>query len=286
METFKATIGYDVEFPVRDKVTKEYISAIPFIAGTKKNPLKTKHGFIHHDNVLAEIGGNPAVTEEAFVNSVTKAMMDLQVYLHDKGLEPVRESFIEYETSELATPEAMQFGCEAEYCVYNEDVFAPFTQDPALLGNGRTAAGHIHMSLARMDPDSVHATVKLCDALLGLYSVSRNPDGHKRRVFYGKAGTFRVKPYGMEYRVPDNFWTASKNHMRDIFKLAKTVQEFNRKGPRNWVAQLKSEVSLQTIHNMINNSTGWTAEQVDEYLTNRVLRDGLGTKVPLSVQVA
>ena len=36
---------------------------------------------------------------------------------------------------------------------------------------------------------------------------------------YGKAGAFRPKPYGMEYRVLSNFWLTSDVHMGNVFHL-------------------------------------------------------------------
>jgi hypothetical protein len=33
-------------------------------------------------------------------------------------------------------------------------------------------------------------------------------DGFQRKAIYGKAGAFRKKPYGVEYRTPSNWWCA------------------------------------------------------------------------------
>jgi hypothetical protein len=32
-------------------------------------------------------------------------------------------------------------------------------------------------------------------------------DGEERKKLYGKAGAMRIKPYGVEYRTPSNWWT-------------------------------------------------------------------------------
>ncbi|MCW8826503.1 MAG: hypothetical protein OQK78_08770, partial [Gammaproteobacteria bacterium] len=47
--------------------------------------------------------------------------------------------------------------------------------------------------------------VKAMDLYLGVPSVLIDPD-NDRRELYGKAGAYRNKPYGLEYRTLSNFW--------------------------------------------------------------------------------
>jgi hypothetical protein len=55
---------------------------------------------------------------------------------------------------------------------------------------------------------------------LGLWSVIRDPDT-KRRELYGKAGAFRFKPYGVEYRVLSNFWLHTPDRMEYVWHLVR-----------------------------------------------------------------
>jgi hypothetical protein len=44
-----------------------------------------------------------------------------------------------------------------------------------------------------------------------------------RRQLYGKAGAFRPKPYGMEYRVLSNRWLDSEPLMRWVYNTLQTA---------------------------------------------------------------
>ena len=47
--------------------------------------------------------------------------------------------------------------------------------------------------------------IQRCDLFLGVPSVLMD-EGELRKQLYGKAGAFRPKPYGVEYRTLSNFW--------------------------------------------------------------------------------
>jgi hypothetical protein len=57
------------------------------------------------------------------------------------------------------------------------------------------------------------------DFFLGLPSLLLDPD-EERRIMYGKAGAFRWKPYGMEYRVMSNFWLGHDSLIEWVFQNA------------------------------------------------------------------
>ena len=57
------------------------------------------------------------------------------------------------------------------------------------------------------------------DATLGLASLLFDPDT-KRRSLYGKAGAFRPKSYGVEYRVLSNRWIKGIPLMRYVYNLS------------------------------------------------------------------
>jgi phiEco32-like amidoligase-type 2 protein len=60
---------------------------------------------------------------------------------------------------------------------------------------------------------------KQMDWSLGVPSMLMNPNS-KRRALYGKAGAFRPKSYGCEYRTPDNSWLTSRDRMIYMFNNA------------------------------------------------------------------
>jgi hypothetical protein len=59
--------------------------------------------------------------------------------------------------------------------------------------------GHIHISEYNVD------LIRYMDLYLGVPSILMDTDT-RRRELYGKAGAYREKPWGLEYRVLSNFW--------------------------------------------------------------------------------
>jgi len=74
--------------------------------------------------------------------------------------------------------------------------------------------GHIHLGFTVenegefIDPSIRVQLVKLLDIFVGLEDVIYNPDIERKKL-YGKAGSFRFKPYGLEFRSPSNYWIQS-----------------------------------------------------------------------------
>jgi hypothetical protein len=94
----------------------------------------------------------------------------------------------------------------------------------------RTGAGHIHIGWTDDQPctndhfNDCKRLARQLDYYLGLPSMFWDNDT-KRRLLYGKAGAFRPKHYGMEYRVLSNLWLNSEKLQRFIFK--NSVKAFN-----------------------------------------------------------
>lgn len=65
--------------------------------------------------------------------------------------------------------------------------------------------------------------IYLLDILVGNTGVllDRNPLSAERRKVYGRAGEFRLTPYGVEYRVLSNFWLKSYTIFSLMFALAR-----------------------------------------------------------------
>ena len=74
-EEKRFTIGTDPEFFL--KKGAKYISAIPFISGTKHEPAKLPCGAtIQRDNVAVEFATVPAASQKEFVDNVRAALKD------------------------------------------------------------------------------------------------------------------------------------------------------------------------------------------------------------------
>ena len=93
---------------------------------------------------------------------------------------------------------ARVFGCEPDYNAWTGEVNPkPHCDNPNL----RSAGGHIHVET---DLDR-RAVIQAMDLFLGVPSVLMDK-GEERRKLYGAAGSYRSKPYGVEYRTLSNFW--------------------------------------------------------------------------------
>lgn len=194
-------VGADPEIFLKD--SSGIISAIGVIPGDKKAPFRTSVGAVQVDNVLAEFNIVPARTKEEFVSNVSQTMRDLQSMLPNGVEFEIRASHnysIDYLVGQHG---AFEFGCVPDYNAYTGKRQVVTMTDPTL----RSAGGHIHMGGSFVLRNK-EAIVKALDYLIALPSVLLDDD-NKRRGLYGQAGSYRPKPYGLEYRTPSNFWIRS-----------------------------------------------------------------------------
>jgi len=104
-----------------------------------------------------------------------------------------------------STFETRRFGCNPTSNVY---------QKINRLATGmrirfRSGAGHIHIGgLNAHEKADLPTIVKLMDIIGGNTAVliDRDENNAHRRKYYGRAGEYRPKQYGLEYRVFSNFW--------------------------------------------------------------------------------
>jgi hypothetical protein len=96
-----------------------------------------------------------------------------------------------------------RFGCSPTLNAYGEKS----KKSTGLRERFRAAGGHIHIGFNGRRA-VLAELVKFMDITAGLVSVliDRDENGATRRKNYGRAGEYRAKPYGLEYRVPSNFW--------------------------------------------------------------------------------
>jgi hypothetical protein len=222
-------VGSDPEAFLRDKKGK-LVSAIKYIPGTKYSPHKTNHGYIQHDNILAEFNSIPADNKLDFINNHRLIIKDLEEVLKplDLKLDFIASSLCT--KSLLSDPLAQLAGCEPDFDVWNwrENVKVDYSKT-----NKRAAGGHLHISFDQAEGSYENRAkfVKALDLVLGVPSVLLDDD-IDRRSLYGKAGSFRPKdtlnedPYdGVEYRTLSNFWLRSEGLMGWVFDSVKRVYD-------------------------------------------------------------
>jgi hypothetical protein len=214
-------VGADPEFFLFDPKNKNPIPAIGMIGGTKDRPqFINEDGFsaIQEDNVMVEFNIKPARTAEEFVDNVLVVRNYLDIKCKILGMEPLIVPHAEFEPAMLKHPQAQAIGCLADFSAWTWRQNVPLT--PIDLGLVRVAGGHIHVSYSYKDGDpqrnDQHEVVRMLDLAVGVPAVVLDEDAVRRR-FYGKAGCFRPKKYGVEYRTASNFWIAHRDMIEWTF---------------------------------------------------------------------
>lgn len=211
-------IGADPEVFMRKD--GKFISAHGAVKGDKKNPFKVDKGAVQVDGMALEFNIDPASNADEFVDNITSVMATLQALVPDFELvaDPVARFGLEY--IQAQPKEAQELGCDPDFNAWEDGQPNP---RPDGERDFRTGAGHVHIGWTNdMDINDPHhreaciMLTKQLDYYLGLGSLLYDEDT-ERRTMYGAAGAFRVKPYGVEYRVLSNAWLKSPKLMRWVF---------------------------------------------------------------------
>lgn len=185
----------------------EIISIEGLLGGTKHKPkmISDKGHSVQEDNIMAEFNIPPSSTKEEFVDNIEFVKDYLDVIATMNGAKLNYQASAELDKKFLKTKQAKEFGCMPDFNYYLKDT----NPDPPSNGRLRTCGGHIHIGYDNPNQDSSEDLVFAMDAILGLKSLFIDEDD-KRRTMYGKAGSFRFKPFGVEYRTLSNFWIANE----------------------------------------------------------------------------
>lgn len=259
------TIGCDPEVFIRESRKTAVVSAFGVIPGTKSSPHETPNGAIQVDGMALEFNTKPVPLTPrrpfsapprqpcaAFSNAVQNVLADLKARMGKKYqfvIEPVADFDPEY--LEAQPEEAKELGCDPDFSAY--------TMEPNPRPDGdrpfRTAAGHIHLGWDKDIPVNHPAHLEICagfvkmlDATLGMYMTIIDKNGQRRRELYGKAGAFRPKSYGVEYRTPSNAWLVSRERTNAVYELCEFA-----------VRMMKNSRSPENV-------CGWTEDQIIEII--------------------
>lgn len=193
------TIGSDPEYGVIDIETGTPISCVGLLGGTKEKPIDIGNGCTKmEDNVAAEITIPPVTNELDFINYIVYGRSVVDDHLLESGCKTVATSTLKYPLSQLKTKEAQEFRCVEALDVYTRDEIMPpkVSEDY----NMRSFGAHIHIGWkGEKSAKTFLPLIYMLDAYLSLPALFIDND-RKRRELYGKAGEFRIKPYGIEYR--------------------------------------------------------------------------------------
>lgn len=229
------SIGADPEFFV--KSGDNFISGHNFPCGGKLNPRRTEHGAVQCDGLALELNVTPAFTTNQFIMNFRGALFDLDSIVKNWTLGGNRECYLVAEPVAVFSkdlmdrlpPHAKMLGCDPDFNAYTGEPNPTPNAEGVLF---RTGAGHLHIGWTEKAEGFEHwekcaRLVKQLDFTVGLVTLLFD-DEPRRRALYGKAGSFRPKHYGLEYRVPSNAWCKSEMLARTMFHgCMKAVEMLN-----------------------------------------------------------
>lgn len=214
----KYTVGADPEvFVGRDGA---FISAHGLVQGTKDKPFPVNKGAVQVDGLALEFNIDPAESFEEFQANIDIVQAQLRSMIGD--LDFLQKSTVTFDQNFLkGIPyENLQLGCEPDFSAYDM-MPNPRPNGDALM---RTAGGHVHIggffTNEPHNPEQMGMSgylSKLLDRTIGIYSILWDRDDQRRQM-YGMAGSFRPKPYGMEYRSLSNSWLFNKGIMGFVYR--------------------------------------------------------------------
>ena len=224
------TIGADPELFLINSKTGEVVSSIGIIPGEKGNPYRSEdmpEGYgLEIDNILAEFNIPPTRTKEEFIEAISYMKNYIKKFIKakNKKLDILCKASMMVNEDQLQSPEAKLFGCSVDYNAYTEE---PNPKPQGERTNLRSAGFHIHIGYDDNNVDTSLLLIKYLDMYLGVPSVVKDGDT-KRRSLYGKAGCFRLTPYGLEYRVLSSYFLTNKLTLSWVWNgVAEAIEAYN-----------------------------------------------------------
>lgn len=202
------------------------------------------------DGFQVELNPQPNSCRESAGYYIARALEELEDYALGKNL---ALSFkLAHRISDSVwkqTPsEVKRFGCSPTETAYR----GKSKRVSGIRERLRAGGGHVHIGYKNA-VNNIKDFVKLLDIVVGntLVLIDRDPANKERRKHYGRAGEYRPKTYGLEYRVPSNFWLrgyVTWSMVGALIRNAATLRE------NNLESKLLSLFDLKDIREAINNN--------------------------------
>jgi hypothetical protein len=217
-------IGSDPETFLMD-ATGRYISSVGLIGGSKDEPMPIGNGCsVQEDNVTVEFNTPPTNNPEEFVNAINYNLDWITRRASELNLSVVFTPSAEFDDEQLNSDAAQTFGCDPDFNAWEFGAANPRPRSKNR--NLRSAGGHIHIEAPDLDKLEL---VKAMDLFVGVPMLKFDQD-KRRRQLYGKAGAYRPKSYGIEYRSASNAWLANDETKKWAFEQTQKAVEFVRSG--------------------------------------------------------
>lgn len=202
------------------------------------------------DGFQVELHPTPASCRVSAGHWIGESLIKLKELAVKKGLHISFKTAhrISDKTWEMTDDTVKRFGCNPTKSAYSEEV----ERGNGLRERFRAGGGHIHIdhTSALKNQDGL---VQLLDIVVGntLVLIDRDPNNAERRLKYGRAGEYRPKPYGLEYRVPSNFWLRDYVLWSLVAGLVRNALTIRAQGLEK---QLVGMFDMNKIRDAINNN--------------------------------
>lgn len=201
------TVGADPELFVSSKGS--FISAHNLIPGNKYKPHPVDKGAVQVDGMALEFNIDPADSKDQFISNIETVKSILKGMVGDEvDFMDVASVKFDKEFTKDVPRFNLNLGCSSDVNAWTMEE----NPRPKASNLMRTAGGHVHVGGFGQEDyydwdyqKECGRLARILDETLGVYSLFWDKDD-ERRSMYGKAGSFRSKPYGMEYRTLSNAW--------------------------------------------------------------------------------
>lgn len=251
------TFGSDPELFIFNNKTKKVISAIDKIPGYKDDPYTEglPEGFgLQTDNILAEFNIPPVDNVDDFIHHIEfmKDFIKAKVKELNENFDILCQASSKVPAKELKHPQAREFGCDPDYCIYST---GPNAVTGATRTTLRSSGFHLHVGYPNNNIDTSLQMLRYVDAFVGIPSIIYDTDSERRKL-YGKAGCFRLCKYGFEYRTLSSYWIANPSRLKFIwnqliYALYAYEREYDLPNPIE-IQEIINNNDIDKAHQIIN----------------------------------
>lgn len=238
-------LGGDHEVFLRDKETKEVVTAEGIAKGTKDEPFNFDEddafACTSLDNVLLEYNIKPAKTKAEYYHGIEKALKYIKSSI-PKNLEIAFLPAARLDEKHLQSEIAQRFGCSSDYNCWTRQ------QNEMPIPNGNLRSGGFHITLGYDEPNEFVNLmwVKAMDLFINVPSVIQEPDNERKKL-YGKAGAFRHTPWGVEARSLSNYVLNDKGLIEWVYDNTVEAIDFVNRGD-SYLLDEEADVIISAIN--------------------------------------
>ena len=248
--------GFLVDPTSRHITCPEILGVLPARVCTRPDPreagVDTREQPLVADGAQLELHPDAGTCRQYFIGRVRRALLYAKLLANAYNLKFLVTPAINVprENMKQFLPGALECGCKPDWEAYT--MKNTLENAPAFDTHfKRYGGGHIHMSISTIEQifsecapeiESYYPLLAiLLDATAGLYNVITSPVpklAAERRKLFGKAGTFRKQPWGIEYRTLDNSWLL---HPKLFYATTSVIRFLSR------VMRLSPRVCLEVV---------------------------------------